>query len=161
MFTAKLILAALASAGMLVVPVSQRFRGDYRATAIEVVQNHLEQHPDCDLKDTVQTLTDMQMFFSMKIPGYKAGAFPRVGALYPTVFINPDLKWTETEAIVTLIHESTHLTRRDGRWLCGDDNWTPATQETLKANPPCRLFGKVQYRSEDITRDIQEHLGLK
>ena len=143
-------------------PLHEAFRKDYRASAIALVAAHLERHRKCDLADVLPTLERMQLFFPPEMPSNRhAQAFPSVGHTQPNVFINADVEWNERRAVLTLIHESTHVTRRKGRWLCGPDRETPNNRRYLRDNPPCRLFGKTQYNTDDISRDLEEHLQVE
>lgn len=146
--TIALVIVTAGSGGL-----ERNFRNDWRDSAIQVVEAHLKTHPDCELNGAVETLKDMQIFFSAKFhPKTLACSFPKVGGV-PTVAINAEYEWTEAEAIITLIHESLHLTRRNGQWVCGPDN-------ARKSSPACRMFGRSQFTSEEITHDLQEHLSM-
>lgn len=134
-------------------PLHGRFRKEYRVSAIATVQAHLKRHKGCELADVVPTLENMQIFFPPGMPvNHQAQAFPTVGATYPLVFVNDGLKWDERAAVVLLIHEAAHLTRRKGKWLCAAD------RQGAGRAAPCRLFGETQQDSDDITRDIEAHL---
>ena len=139
-------------------PLHERFRNEYRASAIATIEAHLKRHKKCELADVVPTLAKMGLFFPDGMPKSRlAQAFPSVDGI-PNIFINDALEWDEHQAVLTLIHESLHVTRRKGKWLCGPDAETPNNRRYLRDNPPCRLFGKVQYNTDDITRDIEQHL---
>lgn len=133
--------------------IEYKFRNDWRDSAIQIVEAHLKSHPDCELNGAAETLKDMQIFFTAKFhPKTLACSFPKVGGV-PTMAVNANYEWTEAEAIITLIHESLHLTRRNDQWICGPDH-------ARGSSPACRMFGRSQFTSEQITRDLQEHLSI-
>jgi hypothetical protein len=140
------------------VPIERSFDKIYRHKALEILQDHLKDHSDCDLKDLPDTISRMQFFSSLKMPfSMKAATFPDEKSIHPVVFVNSDIEWNIDDAILMIIHEATHNTRRNNEWLCGSDKY-----KGLKVNriPVCRLFGNSQYSSEDIDKAIRKHLGL-
>lgn len=135
----------------------ERFRKEWRQLALATLRVHFDRHGDCDLRQAVSAIENMQIFFSTEMPARQnALAFPDAEATHPMILINADLKWVERDGIILLVHESTHLARsKHGRgFLCGADKQRPGGNAT----PACRLFGKVQYNSDDINRDIEKHL---
>jgi hypothetical protein len=139
------------------------FRGEWKATAVEILENHFESHSDCDLVGATEIIKHMQFFGSMKLhPKTKAKVFPEEGEVFPAVFINVSYryKWTPSEAVRTEIHEATHFIRRNNKWLCGPDGETDSNYNYLRAVPPCRLFGEIQYNSSQIDEALEKHLRI-
>lgn len=135
------------------------FRKEWRLKSLEVIESHLVKHPKCELGSIILALKGMQIFFP---PEYnrkgRATSFPNRDNPTPIVFVNWKYNWNEKLGVLTLIHEAIHLTYVDGRYLCGPDRETPLNHYLLLSNPPCRLFGKVQYNTNDIDEDLEEHL---
>lgn len=134
-----------------------RFRAEWRPLAASRLAEHIGYHRDCDLADSLPIVEKIQIFFSMPLPHSTLEAvFPDPKSEWPIAFVNPDYKWTEDEAALVIIHAATHWTKRKDGWLCGPDR---QSRQSFSTNAPaCRLFGKVQYNSDDINRDIREHL---
>lgn len=126
-----------------------KFRIDWRNEAIVEIQNHLVKHPNCELQHLIPVLKEMNIYFApnLKLP-FKAKSLRDGQSM--RVFINPNIKWIRDVAIVTLIHEATHL---GNPAICGNDQF-------YTGNSVCSLFGKNQKRSIEITDVIREHLNL-
>ena len=162
--TAGLLLFALLIASALAQDSSRcdktcqaRFRGEWRNAAISTLRAHLKRHQKCEMAELIPTLENMQMFFPLGMKANRrAEAFPVAGTTYPMIFINPELTWIMRDVLILLVHEATHLTERKGGWLCGPD---AVNRKTMRDVPSCQLFGKVQMNSDDLDRDIAEHLA--
>jgi hypothetical protein len=146
---------------MVLITISQgpalpnKFNSEWRAEAIRIVEEHLVKHPKCDLKDIVPTLREMKIYSDPSMPA-KFRAVMLHSESGPMIFINPNLEWDRDLAVLTFIHEALHATKRNGRWICGPDR----EDRNLTIHPSCILFGKIQFRSSDIDRDLREHLKL-
>jgi len=131
------------------------FRNEWKPQAEAVLERHLLENPKCELSPTLDTLRKLRIHFSFMVdPSIRAYVLPNKEEQFPIVFINFNWKWDERQASVVLIHEATHLTlTKKGRWMCGPD-----LRERLDPAPSCRLFGKIQVNSDDLDRDLEEHL---
>lgn len=153
------LLAPLVISALLQGPgLRENFMEEWRQKAMEKVENHLKEHKDCDLKDSPEVISRMQFFISLKLPSsIRMTVFPSVEDKYPAVFVNSSLEWDEKKAVLGIIHESTHLIRRNGTWLCGPDVYRGIRPFKI---PCCRLFGQLQFRSSEIDEVLKTHLEL-
>lgn len=137
------------------------FNGEWRAATIEVLETHLEYCEHCDFHGgALDIARNMQIFLS-PFDGICATAYPTDDDLRPNVFVNLNgcgklkkgVGWTVEYAVETLLHEITHVFKKDGNYLCGPD----APGSPLFRGAPCHMFGATQYSSYDITLDIRDH----
>lgn len=139
--------------------IEEYFRNQWRESTLRISREHLERHPSCDLRDLLSTIERAHFFRDDSFPTYiKAGVYVRGKDRdniinFPIIFINPHLQWSEREAVISIIHEASHVTWRNGKWVCGDDN-----KRYLTKVPVCLLFGGAQYKSDEITSTIEKHL---
>jgi hypothetical protein len=132
-----------------------KFNTEWRQEAINLVEEHLKHHPKCELRDIIPTLRDMRIYSDPSMPAkFRAVALQTDSGFM--IFINPNMEWDMSLAILTFIHEALHATKRNGRWICGPDR----EDRILTVNPSCRLFGSYQFKSSDIDRDLRDHLKL-
>jgi hypothetical protein len=130
----------------------------WRSSAIFVLDSHTKKHKNCDIKDVRSTIENMRFFVDPYMPmKVHAAVYPSKEDVFKTVFLNGKMEWNEEYAVVVILHESTHVTWINNRQICGPDRVTQFNKSILMANPPCRLFGEVQYASHQITEAIQEH----
>lgn len=141
-------------------PIEQQIRITYKPLAVKVMREHLIKHPNCQMKDALIVLERMSFHRTFSLRSTEMmGVYPdkENSLLYPTVFVNPNYRgpWNDREIVIALLHESTHLipTKRD--WLCGNDR----SNRLMNNIPACSLFGKMQFKSHEITEAIEDHFS--
>jgi hypothetical protein len=130
----------------------------YRAQVIDHTDRHAEIDPDCVLKSVIPTLKNAVILAAHsddqpRSVTTKAWAFQDQKSRALVIVINSRLEWSFKDALITLLHEALHLTLdENGRPICGPDVKEP------DGIPACRLFGRDQFTSQDISDAIRRHL---
>jgi|SRR4030095_3184143 len=125
----------------------------YRQETLDVIQTHLIRHPDCELGLLIERVKNVSiLFMTVDDTHLKAFCFPPENVV--NVFFNSKVEWNNRRAVINLIHELTHITKKpNGMFVCDPD------AKPKLGIAVCRLFGDTQYQSKEITEAINVHLN--
>lgn len=139
-----------AGSAMITKPISLMERLNLaRKDAIKVIDTHLHNHPMCDLK-LINIEDKVLLEIDFKDERIEACVFTEDTR---RIFFGRHIKWDTKKMITRMIHESFHITKQDDKFICGEDS-----SKRMIKGVVCRLFGDVQYSSDDINQAIEKHL---
>lgn len=139
-----------AGSAMITKPISLMERLNVaRVEAIDLINLHLSTHPNCDLS-LINLKDKVLLEIDFKDPNVEATVFTQDTK---RIFFGRQIKWTTKKMIITMIHESFHITKQDDKFICGEDY-----SKRMVKGVVCRLLGEVQYTSDDINQVIEKHL---
>src|SRR5687767_3575391 len=131
-----------AGSAMITKPISLMERLNLaKKDAIQMINVHLSSHPDCDLK-LINLEDKVLLEIDFKDERIEACVFTEDTR---RIFFGRHIKWTTKNMITRMIHESFHITKQDDKFICGEDS-----SKRMVKGVVCRLFGDVQYSSDEI-----------
>ena len=139
-----------ASTAMIVKPISLMERLNLaKIEAIELINIHTSNHKDCDLK-LINLKDKVLLEIDFKDERIEACVFTEDTK---RIFFGRHIKWTKEKMITRMIHESFHITKQNDKFICGEDS-----SKRMIKGAVCRLFGDLQYSSDEINQAIEKHL---
>jgi hypothetical protein len=137
------------------LPIKVEF---YRQGALLVLREHIKKHPKCELKNSIPYLENALINFGDLEEGIGGAVFHAEEIRYSRIIFDMFVVWDTSTWKKRLIHEALHLTPTGSKahpYICTDDKRNRPNKEMM---PACRLFGKIQKDTDDINRDLDEHL---